>query len=834
MTRVALKALWARKRRLAGSFVAVFLGVSFLTGTLVLGDTLNRSIGRFFAQAYAGTDVSVRNATSVSDGPGAIRGPVDASVADRVRGVPGVAAAEPVIQGIGQLLGRDGRPIEVLGPRTAGNWLTDPRLNPYHLVEGRAPYALDEVVVNRAVARQGRLRVGDVTAVLTPRRIPVRIVGLAKFGDQDGFGGTSFTAFTLEGARRYVAGSPDRVTSVSIRAAAGVPQAALAERVRRVLPPGTEAVTGRALGDEGMSAVAKGFLTMFRAFLLVFAGVALLVGSLSIHNTFSITVAQRVRESALLRALGASRRQVLGSVVVEALAVGLVASLAGVLGGLGFATLLGGVFAAMGAALPVGGLVLTPGTVAVAVPVGLLVTLLAGLVPAVHAARTPPLAALRETAAEPPGVPRARAVAGGALLAICVALVLASVVAGDSMPVAGAAALVGVVGMVVFGPVAARYAAALLGVPLRRLTGTLARRNAVRAPRRTAGAATALMVGVGVVTLVTVLAASSEASVRSTVARSFGGDLVISATGTSSTAGFSPRLADDVARLPQTSAAAGVGVGDLRIGGRPVQVRYADPAALGRVIDLGPAARIGPGRFAVAEDVAAKRGWHAGTPVNVRFADGTSRALTVGGIYPSGGPIGGYLIPRAEWTPHDRQPQDTTVLITLRGGTDLAAAKRAVTDAARPYGAPSVRDRAAYLDAQASGVRQLLTLVYVLLALAIVIALLGIANTLSLSVHERTRELGLLRAVGMTRAQLRSMVRWESLIMAVFGTAGGLGLGLLLGWAVGRAASDGAFAAPVAQLAIIAVVGALAGVVAAVRPARRAARLDVLAAIATA
>jgi putative ABC transport system permease protein len=827
VTRIALKGLWARRRRLAGSFVAVFLGVSFLAGALVLGDTLDRSIGRFFGQAYAGTDASVRGSTNVSDSPTGARGTIPADVADPVRQVPGVAVAEPVISGNGQLLGRDGTPVPVLGPRTAGKWLTDSRLNPYHVVQGRAPRADDEVVVNRAVASQGRLRVGDVTAVLTPRRIPVRIVGIAKFGDQDGFGGGSFTGFTLEGARRYIA-SPGRISSVSVRAGRGVSQTALVGRLRPVLPPGTEAITGTALGDEGMSAVGKGFLTMFRAFLLVFAGIALLVATFGIHNTFTITVAQRNRESALLRAIGASRRQVLSSVVVEAAGIGLVASVAGVAGGLGFATLLEGAFAAMGAGLPTGGLVLTATTVAVAVPVGVVVTVLSCLLPAVRASRTPPIAALRETAAEHPGVSRTRGLAGGALTVFGVILLVA---AGGSLASAAVGAVCCLFGMVVLGPVAARPAGALFGAPLRRVSGRLARRNTVREPRRVAGAATALMIGIGVVTLFTVLAASSRASIEDTVSRSFGGDLAIS-TGTGLGGGFGPELAGDVGRLPQVAAAAGMGAGDVRISGKAVGIRYADPAALGRMVDLGPAARLGPGTLGVGRDAARSHGWRVGSRLAVVFADGTRRTLTVAGVFASGGPAGDYLLPRAEWTAHDPRPQDTTLLIKLRPGVSTAEGERAVTAAARPYAAPSVRSRQEYVDSQASGVGSLLTLVYVMLALAIVIALLGIANTLSLSVHERTHELGLLRAVGATRGQLRAIIRWESLIVALFGTAGGLGLGLLPGWALARAATGGTFAAPVVQLVVIVVIGALAGILAALRPARRAGRLDILRAVA--
>ncbi|MGH3382252.1 MAG: ABC transporter permease, partial [Actinoallomurus sp.] len=252
----------------------------------------------------------------------------------------------------------------------------------------------------------------------------------------------------------------------------------------------------------------------------------------------------------------------------------------------------------------------------------------------------------------------------------------------------------------------------------------------------------------------------------------------------------------------------------------------------GRILDLGSGGRVGPGQLAVADGAARGHGWRTGTPLAVVFADGTRRTLTVGGTYASGGPAGDYLLPRSEWTAHDPQPQDTTVLVKLRPGTSTAEGERAVSEASRPYAAPAVQSRQDYIDAQTSGVSSLLTLVYVMLALAIIIALLGIANTLSLSVHERTRELGLLRAVGATRGQIRAMVRWESLIVAMFGTAGGLALGLLPGWALARAATDGTFAAPLAQLVVIVVIGALAGVLAALRPAHRAGRLEILRAIA--
>lgn len=824
MTGIALKGLWAHKRRLTGSFVAVLLGVSFLFGTLVLSSTLSTSIDRFFTQATAGTDVSVRDAAKISDGPNALRGPIDGSAADRVRRVPGVAAAEPVVQAVGQVLGRDGKTINAMGQRYVGNWITDETLNPYRIAAGHAPSAPGEIALNRGSAKLGHLRVGDTTYVLFARqKIRVRLVGITTFGGQDGFGGVSFAAFTAADAQRFV--PRGTISTVAVRAAHGVSQDALAERIRPVLPANAEAITGRALDDENLKIVGN-FEVIFKAFLYVFAGIALLVGALSIYNTFSIIVAQRTRESALLRAVGASRRQVLGSILTEAAAVGVVGSVAGLGGGLGLARLLGTAFASMGASLPVGGLIVTVTSVIVSLVVGVLVTLLACFVPALRASKVPPVAALREAAAEPAATSRGRLVTGAVLAVGGIGTVAVSAIANASTAIAGGGAVATLAGMVVLGPVAARPACSVLGAPLRGLTGTLARRDAARNPRRTAGAAAALMVGVGVVTLFTVLAASISTSVRDKVSASFGGDLVVDA-GSNETAGFSPRLAADVGALPEVAAAAGAGSADVRIGGKAVQARVADPASLGRVLKIGDAARLGAGRFAVTRSVADARHWRIGTPVEVRFTEGGPRTLTVGAIMKNGDAVGDYLVNRAGLP----EQQDTTVFVKLKGGVSPSSGKRVVTAAARPYGSPTVQDRAAYADASAARVQTMLSVIYVMLALAIVIALLGIANTMSLSIHERTRELGLLRAVGATRGQLRAMVRWESLLVALFGTTGGAALGLYLGWAIARSPADGAFTAPITQLITIIVGGALAGLLAGLRPARRAARLPILAAV---
>jgi putative ABC transport system permease protein len=852
MRMITIKGLLAHKRRLAGTFLAVFLGVAFLSGTLVLGDTLRANFDDLFAEANAGTDAVVRRATALGTDPGEAdtqRGLVAESLVDDVDDVEGVAAAEPYIEGFGQLVGEDGDRLGGNGPPTlAGNWVDDPDLNPYRLVEGRAPRAGDEVVINRGAAEEGDFQVGDTATVQTPDPVDVEIVGIATFGSADGLGGVTFTAFTLESAQQHITGQAGQVSSISVKAQPGVSQDELVSRITAVLPGDVEAITGARLTEENTSDINEQFLDLFTRFLLVFAGIALLVATFSIYNTFSILVAQRTRESALLRAIGAGRGQVLASVVFEALLVGLVASAAGLLGGLGIAGLLKGVFDSFGFALPAGGLTFKGSAVVISLVVGVVVTLLAGVAPAVRASRVAPLAALRDVSVDRTSASARRAMAGMALTVIGVVVVLTAVLGsgGSVLARAGLGALLTIVGVVVFGPVVARPASGIIGSPLamlRGITGALARQNAMRNPRRTAGTAAALMVGVGVVTLFTIFAASLRTSIDDSVSNSFTGDLVIT-TGRFGGGGISPELARDIGELPEVSAATGLGTGRALVGRDTETISIADPTRLADVLDLdvteGSIERLGDRQLAVSETTADDQGWQRGTTVPVTFSDGTTTDFTVGVIYEARELAGNYVVTRAAWGPHAVQDIDTTVLIALDDGVDLEAGRAAVEGVAETYGAPDVQDRGEYVDSATQGINMMLGIVYVLLALAILIALMGIANTLALSVHERTRELGLLRAVGQTRRQLRSMVRWESVIIAVFGTAGGLVLGVFLGWALVEAASEGdgdmispTFSAPPTQLLVVLAAGAIAGVLAGVRPARRAAKRAVLEAVAT-
>jgi putative ABC transport system permease protein len=477
--------------------------------------------------------------------------------------------------------------------------------------------------------------------------------------------------------------------------------------------------------------------------------------------------------------------------------------------------------------------------------VGVVVTLLAGIVPAVKASRVPPLAALRDVAAERTALSPARVVAGAVLTGLGVATTAAAALADDpSLGAVGLGAVITLVGAVVLGPVAARPVAGLLGAPvarLRGLTGSLARQNAIRSPRRTATTASALMVGVGVVTLFTVFAASLKQSSADTIERSFGGDLMIS-TGPFGSS-LSPDLATQVGDLPEVDEAVGIGRGFGSIDGDTKQLTVADPAVLAGIVDTevssGSLADLADDELAISEATADGNGWAVGDGVTMTFADGARADLTVGATYAVSDIVGGYVVPSATYAPHTRQPVDTMVVVDLADGTSLTDGKAAVERVAAGFGGPDVEDREEFAASMSAGADMLLSIIYALLALAIVIALMGIANTLSLSIHERTRELGLLRAVGQTRGQVRSMVRWESVVVATFGAVGGVGLGVFLGWALVEAAGNtpgsviSVFVLPVARLAIVVAVGAVAGVLAGLRPARRAARLDVLRAIAT-
>ncbi|MEU2740160.1 ABC transporter permease [Streptomyces sp. NPDC007095] len=847
--RLSVSSLRAHKRRFAGTFLAVLLGVAFLAGTLVMGDTLRASFSALFGDATKGTDAVVRSADAITT-PGesqGVRQPVDTALVKTVERVPGVAAAAPDIQGAGQLVGSDGKPIGGQGPPTlAGNWITDPKLNPYQLAAGHAPSKSGEVVVNRGAAKKGGLKIGDTTTLRTPDPVKVTIVGLATFGGEDGMAQVTFTGMTQADAEKYLTAKPGEAANIRVRAGPGVGQAELVADLTPVLPRGVEAITGQESARENTDMISSQFLNVFTTFLLVFSGIALLVATFSIHNTFAIVVAQRTRENALLRALGASRRQVTVSSLVEASVVAVTASAAGLAGGIGIAAGLQALFPVIGFPFPQGDLVISGLSMLLPLAVGIVVCLGSALLPAVRAGRTAPLAALRETAVDRSGASRERAIMGAALAVLAVGATLTGVLVSQSLWLAGLGAVLALAAFVVLGPVASSAAVRALGAPLdtlRGVTGGLARRNALRNPKRTAATASALMIGVAVVSLFTVFGASLKATMDQTVSRSFAGDVAVSTPSFGAGgSGLSPKLAPAIARQPAVEYAVGLGRGVAQVDGRGRALTVTDPVTLGKVFDLGDVRgsldHLGTDGIALTRKEADTQHLTTGDTARLTFTDGKRENFTVRAVYGRSELAGDYVITRAAWAPHRTQDSDSLVAVTFKSGVSAADGKAAVKKVAAQYGNPEVQTRDEYAQSSAGGIDMMLTLVYALLALAVLIALLGIANTLTLAIHERTRELGLLRAVGQTRAQLRAMVRWESVLVAAFGTAGGLALGAFLGWVLVEA-SDGAsdsafaFAIPPVRLVVVALVGLAAGALAGLRPARRAARLDVLRAIAT-
>jgi putative ABC transport system permease protein len=843
MTRLALKALWQRKRRLRGVASAVFLGVAFLAGTQVLADTVDTSIAGSISGADSGIDAVVRNATDVNDSPGVLRGTIPATVLAQVRTTPGVAEAVPVIEGYGQIVGADGKIIKQNGPRLATSWVADPALNPYRVVQGHSPQSDQEVVINRAAARSGHLQVGEGTTIDVPAPVRVVVAGIATFGSAGAYGGSSYTAFTFHAAQRYLVPRPDQITSIDVKADPGVDQATIVQRLQQRLPTGVQAITGQKLGNEELADVDKAFLNTFRVFLTVFAVIALVVAIFSIYNTYSVVAAQRAREAALLRAVGATRRQLIGLGLLEAATLGLVASTAAIGAGVGLAALLKGLFAGFGFALPASGLTIAAKTVGISLCVGIGSCIFATLAPALRSSRIAPVAAMREIALDRPTSPRRRLAFGLGATCAGVSLVTAGALAGDGAgALAGSGILLALIGVILLGPAIARPAASALGLLAARRHGAaamLARRNVVRDPRRTARAASALMIGITVVALLTIVATSLATSARDSAAKVTRADLAITPGSGYSTSGLSPRLAADIRRLPQVQQVAELSTDTLRVADASNKVTIAQPGLLPSVLALGPRSGLlglSDTEIGVSQTVATEKRYKLGSVIPIQFADGARQRFTVGAIYNTNAVTEDYLLPRAAWLPHTQTVLDATVLVKLARGQDPAAAKAAVKRVVTSYGAPTVDTRDAFVDAQTAGVSGFVGIIYVMLAMAILIALGGIANTLSLSIHERTRELGVLRAIGQSRRQVRAMVRLESVITSAIGSVTGVALGTFAGWGLVQALASPhdttRVSIPAGTLALILVIGALAGILASRRPGRDATRIDVLRAIA--
>ncbi len=843
MRRATLRSLLAHKLRLALSAVAIVLGVAFVAGTMIFTATLDRTFTALFESTAS--DVSVTAAAGFdagAEGPAGSR-PVPAALVEQVRAVDGVAAAEGLVQAEGvYVLTPQGEVLDTGGaPGIGAGWIAEPALALGDLTDGRAPERAGEVALDSGTAEEAGYAVGDRVTLLTPGpRVDATVVGVFTFGEDGGLAGASLTAFDVATAQQLT-GLGDGFTGIRVDAAEGVGHAALRDRVAAVVGDGYDVQTAQQQADEQSAALEEG-LSFITVLLTAFAVIALFVGSFIILNTFSMLVAQRTRELALLRALGASRGQVTRSVLVEAAVLGVVGATLGLAGGFGIATGLRALFGSFGLTLD-GDLVLTAGTVGWSYAVGVGVTVVAAWVPARRAARTPPVAAMREDHVAVERSLRRRAAVGLVLAAVAAGALTGSVVAedGDAPALVGAGALALVLGAVALSPVLARPFARLLGAPLPRLAGTagrLARDNAQRNPRRTAATASALMVGLTLVTGFGILGASANASVDALVDGALRADYVVS---TAVGQPFTPEVAERLRQLDEVDAVLQERFTQVQLDGQATFAAAVDAATLDRGLTLeyrsgGSAGLAGRGVL-VDEPTAQARGWEVGDTVAAVSAGGQTAELTVGGVFAANQAVGSVVLSLETDAALGGQALDRYVYVVLADGTDTAAARAAVEGVVDAYPVVSLKDRDEFAGEQKAQVDQVLLLINALLVLSVVIAVLGIVNTLAMSVLERTREIGLLRAVGMGRRQLRRTVRLEAVLISVYGSVLGVGLGLVLGTALTRSLADqgiGELVVPGARVAGFLLLGALIGVVAAAWPARRAARMPVLDAVATA
>jgi putative ABC transport system permease protein len=848
MIRVALRGLLGRKLRTALTALAVVLGVALVAGTLVLTDSIQKAFDNIFTDSRQGSSVVIsgKSAFDLGEDSGATAPPLNDSLLQTVQQQPDVAEAEGSVDGEAQLIGEDNKAIVYGGAPNLGFSIAngESRFNPLTLVEGAWP-AGNEVVIDGATADKEGFKVGDTIGV--QGRGPVerlQISGIVKFGSVSTIGGATLAGFDLPTAQR-IFDMDGKLNEIAVAAAPGVSDQKLAGELKSILPQNTQV---RTASDQAKNDAedTNSFISFLRTFLLSFGGIALFVGAFVIANSLSITIAQRTRELATLRTVGASRRQVLRSIIVEAFVVGVLASVVGLFLGLGLARGLFWLFDAVGFTLPNTGLIFETRTIIVALVVGIVVTLGASLRPAIRATRVPPIAAVREGAALPESRFARFRTAGALLLtAVGFALIIYGLF-GSGLGTAAVLLLMGGGALLVFFGVALFASklvpglATILGwLPARfgGASGQLARGNARRNPQRTASTAAALMIGLALVTLVAVLGQGIRSSFTGAVDKIFVSDYAITAQNN-----FSPLpidAAEAAAKAPGAEAVASVRAGQGLVYGNVENVTAVTPNA-GDAIALdwteGSQAvysELGQDGAFIDNDFAEKHNLTVGSPIKVTVPDGTVVPLVIKGIFdppPGGSPFGIVTFSSATFDKNYDQPENLFSFVKMTGGVTDANTK-ALDASLSDFPNAKAQDRQEFKDNQVSFLNNILNVLYILLALSVIVSLFGIINTLVLTVFERTREIGTLRAVGMTRRQVRRMIRYESVITALIGAALGIALGVVLAALLTARVDFINFSLPISQLVIFAIAAVIVGIVAAILPARRAARLNILQAL---